>query len=143
MLAQALDGRAVVVRRRWMPWRLRKRKVNPSNPLLAIDVADGVSGLLFSLVFGLVFALVIALFGSVILFGVEAVLLVALLIPLLAALRILWVIPWVVEATNGDTVLGVEKVRGWRDSGDRIREIAEAYQRGEDPFEVRDYAVGT
>jgi hypothetical protein len=137
MRVQALDGRHLQVRRRWMPWRLRKRKVDPEDALSAIDLSDGIAGLLF----GIVFAIVLVLFGSLILFGVEAMLLIALLIPLLAALRILWVIPWVIEATYGDTVLGVEKVRGWRDSSERIRDLAAAYQRGEDPFEIRDYTV--
>jgi len=84
---------------------------------------------------------VLLLFGGIILtvviFGFEALLLLALLIPLLALARIMWVLPWVIEATNGDTVLGRERVRGWHDSSERIREIAAAYQRGEDPFEPR------
>ena len=33
-----------------------------------------------------------------------------------------------------DSVLGADKVRGWRDSSERIREIAAAYERGQDPF---------
>jgi len=40
----------------------------------------------------------------------------------------------VIEATDGDTLLGRERVRDWRDSSERIREIAAAYQRGQDPF---------
>jgi hypothetical protein len=35
---------------------------------------------------------------------------------------------------RADTVLGVDRVRGWRDSSERIREIAAAYERDQDPF---------
>ena len=86
------------------------------------------------LVFGIILAIVVALFGSIILFGFELVVVLVLLVPLLALLRFFWVLPWVVEATHGNELLGVEKVRGWRDSEERIRDIAAAYQRGEDPF---------
>jgi hypothetical protein len=47
---------------------------------------------------------------------------------------VFWVLPWIIEATNGDLLLGIDKVRGWRESSERIDEIAAAYRRGEDPF---------
>jgi hypothetical protein len=129
MLVSALDGRGIRIRRRWFPWRVKKRNVS-DGALDVMDFTDGLEGLLF----GLVFAVVIALFGSIILFGFEILLVAVLLVPLIALLRAFWVLPWVIETTNGDTLLGIEKVRGWRDSEERIREIAAAYQRGEDPF---------
>jgi hypothetical protein len=39
-----------------------------------------------------------------------------------------------IRTASGATVLGVDNVRGWRDSSERIREIAAAYERGQDPF---------
>jgi hypothetical protein len=137
MLVSALDGRAVEVRRQWLPWRLRPRKVdNDALDPFGVIGGDDPAGLVISLLL----ALVLLLFGGIILtaliFGFEALLLLALLIPLFALARILWVLPWVIEARYGGTVLGLERVRGWRDSSERIREIAAAYQRGEDPFAV-------
>src|SRR5829696_8882895 len=135
MLVSALDGRAIEVRRQWFPWRLRRRRitmdgVDPFN----VTGVDDPAGFLISLVVGLV----VLLFGGIVLtvavFASEALLLLALLIPLFAIARILWVLPWVIEATEAATVLGLERVRGWRDSAERIREIAASYERGQDPF---------
>lgn len=133
MEVSALDGRTVEVRRRWFPWRLRTRDVEVNDfPLL--DAADGIEGLVFSLVFGLI----VLVFGGIILtallFASEALLLLLLVVPLLAAARLFWVLPWIIESRTGATLLGAEKVRGWRASEDRIREIATAYQQGQDPF---------
>ena len=129
MLVSAPDGRGIEVHRLWFPWRVKKRDV-ADRALDALDFTDGIEGLLF----GLIFAIVVILFGSIIVFGFEIVLVVVLLVPLFALLRMFWVLPWVIEARNGNELLGVEKARGWRDSADRIRDIAAAYQRGEDPF---------
>ena len=134
MLVAALDGRAIQVRRRWVPWRLRKRQFEGFD---AFDIVGGADDPV-SFIGLLVLAIVLALFGGIILtlavLASEALLLVALLIPLLAVARMLWILPWIVEATYGDTVLGTVPVRGWRDSQDQIHDIADAYQRGEDPF---------
>jgi hypothetical protein len=134
MQVSALDGRAVEVRRQWFPWRLRKRKVDLGGDALSLVGGDDPAGFLISLVL----ALVLLLFGGIILtvaiFGFEVLLLIALLVPLFAIARILWVLPWIIEAHHGDTLLGRERVRGWRDSSERIREIAAAYERGQDPF---------
>jgi hypothetical protein len=135
MHVSALDGRAVEVRRQWMPWRLRARKVDDGafDPFAVVG-GDDPAGFLLSIVL----AIVLLLFGGIILtvvvFGFEALLLVALLIPLFAIARVLWVLPWIIEASSGGTTLGRERVRGWRDSSARIREIAAAYERGQDPF---------
>ncbi len=143
MLIAALDGRAIRVRRRWVPWRLRKRQFEGFN---AFDIVGGADDPV-SFIGLLVLAIALALFGGIIatiaVLASEALLLVALLIPLLAVARMLWILPWIVEATNGDTVLGTVPVRGWRDSQDQIHDLASAYQRGENPFEPKNYSVGT
>jgi hypothetical protein len=137
MLVAALDGRSVEVRRRWLPWRLRKRDlgVRGDPEMVGIPDADSLEGFAFGLVMALVWLLVGGIVLSItVLFG-EALLLLLLLLPILAAGRMFWLLPWVIEASQGDVVLGLAKVRGWRDSEERIREIATAYQHGRDPFE--------
>ena len=134
MLISALDGRGIDVRRRWLPWKLRKRDLGVQGDDVFIPSFDSLEDFAVGLVLAVIWLLVGGLILSLtILFG-EALLLVLLLLPLLAVARMFWVLPWIIEATNGDTVLGVEKVRGWRDSSDRIQEIATAYQQGRDPF---------
>lgn len=135
MIVQARDGRYITVRRRWLPWRLQRREFDgPADPFSFVDVADGPG----SLVVGLLLGIAAFLFGgiviSVLFLAGEALLLVLLLVPLLLAARVLWVLPWIVEADYAKQALGVQRVRGWRQSGAKIREIAAAYERGEDPF---------
>jgi hypothetical protein len=135
MMVSALDGRAIEVRRQWFPWRLRKREVDiDGTDALNVIGGEDPAGFVFSLVLALVLILFGGIIVTVVIFASELLLLIALLAPLFAIARILWVLPWIVEATNGDTVLGRERVRGWRDSSERIQEIAAAYERGQDPF---------
>jgi len=132
-------GGFVEIRRRWLPWRLRKRGFEAGFPDF-VSGADDLSGVALGLVMGLVWFLIGGLVLTVAVFAGEALLLVLLLIPLLAAARMVTVLPWVIEAVRGETVLGVAKVRGWRESEETMRAITAAYQRGEDPFPVRDAA---
>ena len=136
MRVTALDGRDVEVRRQWFPWRLRRRQVDTSdtNPFDFLDLNDGLEGIVFGLVLGLVFLLFGGIILTIAIFASEALVLLLLLVPLFAIARILWVLPWIIEVRNGDTLLGLERVRGWRDSTERIRDIAAAYERGQDPF---------
>lgn len=142
MLVSAPDGRGIEVRRRWFPWRLRKRdiKVNGGDALSFIDI-DDLGGLVFSIVLAVVFVLFGGIILTMLLFGFELVLLLLLLVPVLALARVFWVLPWIVEAAHGGETLGSVAVRGWRDSEAKIREIAAAYQRGEDPFAPTGYTV--
>jgi CBS domain containing-hemolysin-like protein len=143
MQIAAPDGRVIDVRRRWIPWHPKLRRIGGID---AFDIAgfadDPVSFLAL-----FVIAILLALFGGIILatalMASEILLLLALLLPLLAAARMFWILPWVIEARYAETVLGTVGVRGWRDSGDKLREVASAYQRGQDPFEVTDYAHET
>jgi hypothetical protein len=136
MLVAALDGRAIEVRRKWLPWRLRRRQVtiDPTDAINVLDAADDLGSFAVSVVVAVVWVLFGGIVLTIALFASEALLLLLLLIPLFAAARFLLVLPWAIEAANGDTVLGVEQVRGWRDSSQRIREIAAAYELGQDPF---------
>lgn len=135
MLIVTPDGRHLEIRRRWLPWRLRKRRVDLDfNPLHTIDGADDLAGIAAGLVAGLVLFLFGGIILTVALFASEALLLLLLLVPLSAALRFFWVLPWIIEVTGGNETLGTERVRGWRGSEDRLREIAIAYEQGQDPF---------
>lgn len=135
MIVQALDGRYLTVRRRWVPWRPKKRGFDsPFGPLSFLDGADDPISFVVMLAAGIA----AFLFGGIILtalfFAGEVMVLLLLLVPLLIAARVLYVLPWVIEATHGDEVLGTVGVRGWRESEERIAEVAGALQRGEDPF---------
>jgi hypothetical protein len=133
MLVSALDGRAIEVRRRLLPWKPRLRDVDPGFVDLTGGADDPLSfvGLV---VLGLVASLVLAILLPFAILASEFLVVLVLVVPLLLLLRVFWLLPWIVGASNGDTLLGIDKVRGWRDSAERIREIAAAYARGEDPF---------
>lgn len=142
MLAAAPDGRILTVRRRWIPWRpSKKREITDAGFVNLLDGADDPVSAIALLVASLVATVVVALLLTFGLFAGEILLLAVVLVPLLGIARVLWIVPWIIESTRGDTVLGIEKVRGWRASSERIAEIAAAYERGEDPFRGSHRAV--
>ena len=104
----ARDGRTIDVRRRWLPWKPRLRNVEGGDVWL-IDGADDVVGFVVLLVLSFVVSVLLAFL----------------------------VRPWTVEARHEGTLVGVEKVRGWRASQERIQEIVTTYERSvDDPFEL-------
>jgi len=133
MLISALDGRGIVVRRRWLPWKPGKMRVDPGWVDLTGGADDPVSFIVL-VIGGFLAGIVLAVVLTFALLASEFLVVLGLLVPLFALARVFWVLPWIIEAHNGDTLLGLDKVRGWRDSENRIRDIAAAYQRGEDPF---------
>jgi hypothetical protein len=136
MRVTALDGRAIEVHRRLLPWKPRLRDTDPVDAGF-VDLTEGAddpAGFVVAIVLGLVLSVVLALLLPFALLASEFLLVVALLVPLLVLARLFWMLPWVIEAVDGDTRLGVDKVRGWRASSERVREIAAAYERGQDPF---------
>jgi len=133
MLVVAPDGRAVDVRRRLLPWKPRIRDVDPGFVDLT-GGADDPLGFVLAVGLGLVASVVLAALLPFAILASEFLVVLALLVPLLVLARVFWMLPWVIEATNGDTLLGVDKVRGWSESSARIREIAAAFERGRDPF---------
>ena len=65
------------------------------------------------------------------------VLVLLLLLPLCLVARMVPLLPWTIEARHEGTLVGVEKVRGWRSSQQRIEEIVTTYERSvDDPFAV-------
>ncbi len=54
-----------------------------------------------------------------------------LLLPVVALLRAVHVMPWPIEAHRGDDLVRAESVRGWRRSRERMDQMAESIRRGE------------
>lgn len=127
-----------------MPWRFKRREMPNlfDNPFALLDGADDLAGAAFALVMGIVLVIFGGVILSLVVFGGEAVLLLFLLIPVIVLARMFWVLPWVIEVTYGEDVIGLEKVRGWRASQERIRAIAAAYERGERQVPTRHDAAG-
>jgi hypothetical protein len=126
------------VRRRWLPWKRRIRRIPGSpgsgNASLGNDPVSGVIGLAV-----LVLAIPALIVGALLL--VELFLLL-LLVPVFAVVRLLLPVPWTVEVgwrPRGATFWGwieehEEQVAGWRASRARIaqlREAADGLGRGE------------
>lgn len=118
------------VRRRWLPWRPRRRDVDGGDP--SAFGASGPDELIGLVLIVVVLALLIVapwiLAGA---FLIVEVLVVVLLLPLFLLLRASRLARWPVAVRQGRTFVWEESVRGWRGSGHRIREIAEAITRGE------------
>jgi hypothetical protein len=133
MRARTPDGRTVVVARRWAPWRLRARDLEPGDERLDPAGGLGARGIVAGAVASLLVGVVLALAFTPQALALEALVLV-LAVPALALPRLLGLVPWVVVARHDGLVLGSEPVRGWRASRDRIAAIAAAYERGNDPW---------
>ncbi len=118
------------VRRRWLPWRPRRRDVEGGDPgAFGASSPDELVGLILVVVI-----LVLLILAPWILAGaflVVEVLVVVLLLPLFLLLRVSRLARWPVVVRQGRTLAWEESVRGWEASDHRIREIAEAIARGE------------
>ncbi|MBM7519033.1 hypothetical protein [Nocardioides nitrophenolicus] len=121
------QGRTWRVTRRWLPWRPRRRYLGPS---LNLDVVDGLVGFLVALVFGLV---VLPIASFVFLTGGELVLLVVLL-PAVTLGRVLFGRHWWIEARLGFRPYWETEAGDWKESGRRIRAVAESIERGDPPM---------
>lgn len=123
------EGRTWRVTRRWLPWRPRRRMVGPR---LWLEGADGIAGFVIALVLGLV---VLPVLSFVLLSGGELVLLVALL-PIVTLARIAFGRKWWVEARLGFRAHWEQEVGSWAASGQRIRDVAGAIERGDPPMQT-------
>ncbi|MGZ4436733.1 MAG: hypothetical protein ACXVW6_03790 [Nocardioidaceae bacterium] len=117
------DGRRLRIGRRWLPWRPRPREFD--GPVDSFDLIGGDDPVSFalSIVLALALTLLAPLIAVVVLLTGE-LLLALLLVPLVAAVRVLLRRPWLVEVRDGRTLLSAEPVVGWRASGERIRELS-------------------
>ncbi|GAA1538873.1 hypothetical protein [Nocardioides humi] len=121
------EGKTWRVTRRWLPWRPRPRSWGPQ---FLLEAADGITGFLLALVIGLV-VLPVATF--VLLSGGELVILLVVL-PFVVAGRVIFGRTWWVEARLGFRPYWEEESGDWRTSGQRIRQVAEAIERGDPPL---------
>ncbi|UUW92344.1 hypothetical protein ABFU82_00250 [Nocardioides sp. WV_118_6] len=119
------QGRTWRVTRRWVPWRLRRRKVDPD---LLVGGDDPISCLVVFVV-GLV---VLPLLLIVVVFALEALLL-ALLLPVVALARVWFGRSWWVEARIGFRPHWEEEAGDWAASRLRIHALARSIENGDAP----------
>lgn len=128
----APDGSQWRVERRWLPWRLRRRDPDVAADA-AMDATSAADGVLLALgVFLLLLVVTVALpwvlVGAVL--AVELVLLLALL-PVAVVLRAVRVSDWPLDVRREGRLVHAERVRGWRASAERRRQLREAVARGD------------
>ena len=127
------SGQVWRVKRRWLPWRLRKR-----DPSEALDVADGgpdVDDLLIGLAIFVVVLVVVVVAPFLIVGAILALELVLLfvLLPLFVLLRVVRVGRWPLEVWHvGERTRLVhgEAVRGWGRSRLRMAQIEDELRLG-------------
>ncbi|MDQ3158460.1 MAG: hypothetical protein M3Q98_17370 [Actinomycetota bacterium] len=114
------DGVTWKVKRRWLPWRLRRRVVDDiGDP--SLDVDDLIVGLIV-----LVVVLLVVVFLPVVLVlavFVAEFLLLLLLLPVVVVVRASLVGRWPLEVWRGKELVETESVRGWRASAERIHAL--------------------
>ncbi|MCL8251061.1 hypothetical protein AERO_06675 [Aeromicrobium fastidiosum] len=131
MIVHDPSGATWRVKRRWLPWRLRRR-----DPERLADVADAGGGspddLLIGLAIfvGVIVLVVVVPFIAVLAIMVAELLLLLLLLPLFVLLRAAAVARWPVEAWRADRLVLAEAVRGWRTSHRRMLELADDIRGG-------------
>ncbi len=121
------------VRRRWLPWR-RRASVPDWGPgfdggSLGDDPISAVIGIVLA-----VLMLPVLLLALVV--GLEFLLLL-LLVPVWAFLRVLFGLPWTVVTRRDGKIVHEEAVRGWRESAERIEAIAAQLRDGRDLAAIR------
>lgn len=123
-------GQTWRVSRRWLPWRPRLRDVNGAAEQGAWLAGDPADIAIWIVVF--VVGVVAPVVFSVLFLPLE---LLALLLVLPAAVlgRVLFARRWHVELRRGWRPWTEVLAGDWRQSGARVRELAEAVRRGELP----------
>jgi len=125
------------IKRRWLPWRPRKR-----SPDALADVAD-VGDLGGDFVVGLIIFVVVL--GVLVFLPIVFVLAIfvaelfvlLLLLPVFILLRAGFVARWPTEAWRGDSLIHAEAVRGWGRSRQRMQEIVDGIRLGSPPSSAR------
>lgn len=133
MIIEDPSGETWRIKRRWLPWRLRKRDLD-----IQPDGGSGIDGG-DDLVIGLVvfiMMLLVVLFAPVVavlaIFVAELMLLL-LFLPLFVVLRAAFVARWPIEAWHGKKLVHAEAVRGWGTSHRRMVELADNVRLGSWP----------
>lgn len=116
------------VRRRWLPWRVRSKGL-----LDYLPNTSGTGGYIpddpILLTLWAIFILPVLTVGTVLMvvLGLELAL-ALMLLPVVVFARALFG-GWTLVVRRGGTVVGTERVKGWRASRARIRAIAEEIRR--------------
>lgn len=123
------SGESWRVKRRWLPWRWRKRNPDDFPDVTpSLDVDDLLIGLAI-----LVVMLVLAIFVPIVFvlaIAVAELFLLFLLLPLFVVLRAGRVARWPIEAWHGDQLVHAEAVRGWSNSKARMYELDDDIRLG-------------
>jgi hypothetical protein len=126
------SGAAWRIKRRWLPWRLRRR--DPSDFTEVPDVGGGADAddLLIGLAIfvGVLVLLVVVPFVAVLAVLVAELFLLLLLLPLFVVLRAATVARWPIEVWHGDHLVRAEAVRGWGSSHRRMVALADDVRLG-------------
>lgn len=122
MKAVTPTGERYRVRRKWLPWR---RKAN-TRDMDWFDIPDLGDDPISMIIFGILLVPVIIVL--VVLLG--ELLLLLLVFPLVMIARSIFGTPWTIEVTRKRELVVAEKVKGWRASRERIRQIAKLIGAG-------------
>ena len=128
------DGRDWRIGRQWLPWQLRRRKIDGGDAFNILDAGDDPLSALALFAVAVVAAVMLAFVGPLVLLGLE-VALVIVLVPLLAALRVLIRRPFTVTARERDEAVpaATQQVVGWRASGRTIAQWVDQVRKGGQP----------
>lgn len=130
------DGTSWRVTRRWVPWRRRARGASkvwdlvPSVPGGGGD--DPISGAITLIILVIFAPVILVALGLTIVAAIEFAVLFAL-IPVIALGRVIFGRHWIIEVRRGFEPYYEMHAGNWKQSGDRIRRIAEAISRGDLP----------
>jgi hypothetical protein len=124
------DGLTWRVRRRWLPWRLRRREPEVDPGPTGGGPEDLVVGVVVALLALLVPVVLVVVFAAF-----EALLLLVLL-PFALLGRVLLGRRWTVEVRRGWTPWWEEQADDWSTAGVRIHALAEEIRRGAVPLQV-------
>lgn len=119
---QDADGVTWRVKRRWLPWRLRRRDPDIDFPsgLEGDDIVIGLIVIGVLLLFAFLFPIVLVAAAL----AAEFVLLLALL-PIVVLVRASRVGRWPIEIWRGEELVETGSARGWRASSERINQIVD------------------
>lgn len=122
MKAVTPTGEKYRVRRKWLPWR-RKAKAGDTDWLNTPDLGDDPISMIVMCI------LLVPLVVLLVIFLGEFLLLL-LIFPLVMIARAIFGKPWTIGVTRKRNLVTAEKVKGWRASHARIRQLAKLIESG-------------
>lgn len=128
------DGRSWRIGRQWLPWQVRRREIDSDDTFHLAEAADDPLSVLALFALAVVAAVLLAFLLPLLLLGLEIALL-TVLVPLLAAFRVLTRRSFTVTARErGKSVpAATQRVVGWRASGRVAVGWAEQVRSGGQP----------